>query len=70
MLYIEKCWLVKKIPPVSDFVDNNGIAKIDIIKVKLMTQHVFRIQKLYFLSDKFIGYYTWKGGGKCDHYWW
>ena len=38
--------------------NNNCIAKIDIIKVKLMTQLVFSIQKLYTLLDKFIGYYT------------
>ena len=43
---------------------NNDIAKIDIIKVKLMTQLVFSINKLYTLLDKFIGYYTWKGGGQ------
>ena len=43
---------------------NKGISKIDIIKVKLMTQLVFSIQKLYTLLDKFIGYYTWKGGGQ------
>ena len=35
--------------------NNNGIAKIDIIKVKLMTHLQFSIQKLYTLLDKFIG---------------
>ena len=38
--------------------NNNGIAKIDIIKVKLMTQLVFSMQKLYILSEKCLGYYT------------
>ena len=38
--------------------NNNGIAKIDIIKVKLMTQLEFCITKLT----------PERVGGKCDHY--
>ena len=44
--------------------NNNGIAKIDIIKVKLMTHLLFSIQKLYILLDKCIGNYICKGGGQ------
>ena len=34
--------------------NNNGIAKIDIIKVKLINHLLFSIQKLYTLLDKCI----------------
>ena len=44
--------------------NNNGIAKIDIIKVNLMTHLLFSIQKLYILLDKCIGNYICKGGGQ------
>ena len=65
MTYIESYWFIKTIPLISDFANNNiGIAKIDIITVKLITQLKFSIQKLYTLLDKFIGNYPWKGGGQ------
>ena len=86
MIYAEKCWWIKKIPPLFDIVEGhklelgekifwpakllhfnknkNEIAKIVIIKVKLMPQPEFSIQKLYNLQEKFIGNCDWKTRGQ------